>query len=337
MSRRRSVAALAALLILAAMPAVAAPALARNPAQGAHERIVAHWTNARMKAAQPRDFVRNAHGTFRPAAKPPRPGAGGGVVGAPWPNGQGLVYRAVGKVFFDMAGDSWVCSGSVVNDGGATGYSLVLTAAHCAYDEAADEFATNWMFIPQFDSAPTFTCGQTAFGCWTATPSNGGGLVVHDGYSSRESFDAPATWHDFAIARVGPGGKAGVNPDLDRAINGSFPITFSAFNAGTQMSAFGYPAAGKYKGRDLTYCAGPVAFDPQNDNRTYAMACEMTGGSSGGGWFSGFSDAAGSGTLGSLNSYGYSGVKNMYGPKFGAPTSLVYSRAASGSGNASVP
>jgi hypothetical protein len=329
MSRRRSAAALAALLILAALPAAAAPALAGGAGLSAHERTLAYWTPARMRAAVPRDFVRTENGTFKPLARP-APGSGGNTAGSSWPNGKGLVYQAVGKVWFHMDGGDWICSGAIVDDGSANanGSSLVLTAAHCAYDELNDEFATSWIFIPQFDSQPTYTCGSTAYGCWT-----GNRLVVHDGYASREAFDDEATWHDFAVVRVGPGGKSGT-AELDQVI-GDFPITFTSFATNTRMHAFGYPASQKYKGNDLTYCAGPVFYDPYNDQKTYGMTCNMTGGSSGGPWFSGFNESTGNtGTLSSLNSYGYSGVKAMHGPKFNANTQAVYTTAKTGTGNA---
>ena len=62
----------------------------------------------------------------------------------------------------------------------------------------------------------------------------------------------------------------------------------------------------------------------------------MTGGSSGGPWLAGFT-TAGAGTLTSLNSYGYGGVSNMYGPKFNADTQAVVSAANSRTSNYIVP
>jgi hypothetical protein len=124
---------------------------------------------------------------------------------------------------------------------------------------------------------------------------------------------------------VGAGGKSGT-AQLDDTV-GSFPITFSGVSAGDKLYAFGYPAAGKYRGRDLTYCAGNIFTDSLNSNLTWGMACNMTGGSSGGPWLSGFTEATGIGTLSSLNSYGYSGLSNMYGPKFGTKTQAVYDTA----------
>ena len=57
------------------------------------------------------------------------------------------------------------------------------------------------------------------------------------------------------------------------------------------------------------------------------MASDMTGGSSGGPWLSSYDEATGSGKHTTLNSYGYSGLTNMYGPKFNAKTQAVYNAA----------
>jgi hypothetical protein len=61
------------------------------------------------------------------------------------------------------------------------------------------------------------------------------------------------------------------------------------------------------------------------------MACDMTGGSSGGPWVSGSDPTKYTGTvLRSLNSYRYTGVKNMYGPKFNGDTQAVFTAANGG-------
>ena len=59
-------------------------------------------------------------------------------------------------------------------------------------------------------------------------------------------------------------------------------------SSGSKLYAFGYPAAGKYRGNDLVYCAGNIFADPYASNQTWGMTCNMTGGSSGGPWLSGF-------------------------------------------------
>ncbi|HEX6129581.1 MAG TPA: hypothetical protein VF071_11230 [Candidatus Limnocylindria bacterium] len=314
--------------------AFAVPAQAAGP-RSDHERILAFWTPERMATAIPRDFVRGPGGDFQPRPKPDNPGggngggngggggSGGNVTGASWNSG-GLIKEASGKVFFTMAGTRYVCSGAVVTDSRAT-YSLVLTAGHCTYDETNRAFATNWMFYPDYDESPTSSCANTAYGCWTATA-----LVVHQGYASAGGFNSQATLHDWGFAVVPAGGKSGTQ--LDAAV-GSFPIAFSSVGDGTRAYAFGYPAAQKYKGNDLVYCAGPTFSDPYNSQLTYGLTCDMTGGSSGGPWLTSFSEGSGTGTLRSVNSYGYSGVKAMHGPKFNTKTGATYSTANSATTN----
>jgi hypothetical protein len=323
--------AVAAVFALVAIPLLAAPVLGGDAAaaRARHEAIILHWTAERLQSAKPRDMQFDAS---RNAGTRGKPSTGTSVTGASWTKG-GAVLHASGKVYFEMNGSAWVCSGTAANDA-RNGDSLVLTAGHCAYDEtdrgSINGFATNWIFIPEFDSAPTFTCGSTTWGCWTADA-----LVVDSGFATAGSYNSQATAHDFAFAVVGPGGKSG-SAQLDATV-GALPIAFNSVSSGDRLYAFGYPAQGKYHGKDLTYCAGPVSPDAANLNLTWGMLCDMTGGSSGGPWLAGFDEATGNGTLASLNSYGYSGGKSMYGPKFNSDTQAVYNAADGATSNTIVP
>jgi V8-like Glu-specific endopeptidase len=332
---------MAAMFVLAALPIIASGASAANgaSADGArqaaeHKAIVAHWTPARMRAAIPRDFGFDAvRGFHRAPMAKPGTGTGGNTVGASWPNGQGLVYRATGKVYFEMGTSGYVCSGTSIGNSQTGTASLVITAGHCAYDETRKAFATNWLFIPQYDSSPTFTCGNTAYGCWTAKA-----LVVHSGYATAGGFNNQAVLHDWAFAVVRGGGKTSTSDLALDATVGTFGTTFSEMSLNTVASAFGYPAAGKYHGNDLTYCQGPTTRDANPGTNNYKLACNMTGGSSGGPWFSGFDATTGSsGTVRSLNSYGYSGQSYMYGPIFNTKTSNTYAKANTATANTIVP
>ena len=67
------------------------------------------------------------------------------------------------------------------------------------------------------------------------------------------------------------------------------------------------------------------------------MACNMTGGSSGGPWLA---DTTNPGTtegrVASLNSYGYSGLTYMFGPKFTSATVTIQGDAIDGSATAGI-
>jgi hypothetical protein len=222
-----------------------------------------------------------------------------------------------------MGGANYVCSGAVATDTRAA-YSLVLTAGHCAYDQTTRTFARNWLFIPGYDLTPNITsCSQAAYGCWTANA-----LVVHAGFAGAGGFTANATTRDWAFAIVGSGGKSATQ--LDTTV-GSFPVAIPGLTKGVSTVAFGYPAASPYAGQDLVYCAGPIGEDPNNANRTWSLPCKMTGGSSGGPWMSGF--ATDRGALSSVNSYRYSTLANMYGPKFDAATGSTYTTADAATAN----
>ena len=319
MHRSKAALAAALLTVLAILPLAVAPVAAGDPqakAKAEHERIVKFWTAERIKSAKPRDFVIPAGGKAQPAAKPVKPPRGGGnVSGASWTGGGPVVPRT-GKLYFELGGGYWVCSASAVSDT-RTGYSLVLTAGHCAYDQKTDRPSSNWMYMPSYDTKPILDCATTQYGCWTSA-----GIVVHAGYADEPSFTVRAQVHDFAIAIVGPGGHNMTQlEDL-----GTYPIAYPAMSTGGSVHAFGYPAGAPYSGNDLSYCSGPVSNDFFNGGQTWGLTCDMTGGSSGGPWLAGFT-AAGGGTLTSLNSYRYGGINSMFGPKFSAATKLVVDTA----------
>ena len=210
------------------------------------------------------------------------------MTGASW-TGNGLVETQSGRILFTMAGVDYICSGSVIDDSALNnGYSTVLSAGHCAYD-SADGWATKWMYIPDFDDAPTYTCASSAFGCWTATR-----LAVHSRFVSAGGFNDQAAAVDFSFARVGLGGKGLVGTDeLDAKTAGYTLKMGSTVSLTDTLWAFGYPAAGKYHGSDLVFCDGTLRNDPYGAD-TWGMACNMTGGSSGGPWIA---DSTNPGTI----------------------------------------
>src|SRR5262245_53621554 len=132
--RRSRLLILSATIAALVLPIAAAPTLARDPATAQRDRIVAYWTPARIANAKTRDFVKASPAKFQPQkSRPPSGGSGSSsVIGASWTKG-GQVLRTTGKVVFHMNSGDYICTGTVVTDN-VTGRSIVVTAAHCAWD-----------------------------------------------------------------------------------------------------------------------------------------------------------------------------------------------------------
>ena len=315
-------------LLLSLVPATASAA---GPSQQAQARadVLAYWTPERMKSARWLDV------TYDKAAKEGRlvsrsqfqpVGTNNGSWNGTASNGDDEIARVTGRVYFAFGQSAYICSGSVIRDGSRAGYSTVLTAAHCVYDQKKGKFATKWLFIPDFDAAPTYTCADTYLGCWNAVS-----IVTRSEFTTARRLTNSALQHDWAFVVVGGGGKTGTASQLDEAVNlttgaTGLQLAAAAQPLNTVMTAIGYPAAAPYNGNNLTYCQNPVTRDANTSNTTYKMSCLMTGGSSGGPWVlnggSGFNASATS-----LNSYGYTGDTNMYGPIFGSNTQATFAAA----------
>ncbi len=340
LQRRRLPHLFAALALVATLVGVqtvasAAPSdRASDTARARHDRITGYWDAEAIAGAVPRNLDRQPPARVVPQPgkpdKPGKPGGGGGggggggegsvVTGASWAGtfAFGTVGATTGKILFTMSGVDYVCSGSTVASPG--GRTLVLTAGHCVYDDAANAFATNLVFMPDFDhssSGNARDCTTTVYGCWVAEH-----LVATQQWAGGD-FE-----HDYAFAVFGDGGSSG-SADLGATV-GTQGIAFNQ-GRGNHMASFGYPAGSPYSGTDLVWCAGTVVDDPYGAS-TQGLKCDMTGGSSGGPWFADFDETTGRGTLNSVNSYKYTGgrksiTQNMYGPYFGNGAQSTYQTA----------
>ena len=321
--------------IIAALLAVAAPSSQATglSVQRVHSHAVSFWTNARVKKAVSRDFELNTRThRFDLRGKPVFPGL---TAGASWDNG-GVVLATTGKVLFSMGSNYYVCSASVITDAVST-RSIVLTAGHCVYDETNHRFAENWIFVPAWDTKPSsldgagLFCDSTAYGCWTATS-----LVASNVFANESSFTVTATQHDYAFAVMGAGGFSG--QQLDDVAGSQAMYTAGIVSFETNTWAFGYPAQGKYKGNDLTYCQGQLNYDSKVgvDWSAYKLACGMTSGASGGPWFQQFAESGagvGTGTVFSVTSYGYGSSKYLYGPILNSETVGMFNAATTATAN----
>ena len=64
-------------------------------------------------------------------------------------------YRPSGKLFFKIGASSYVCSGTLIKKG------VVITAAHCVYDNVGGAFHSEWVFVPAYRN------GIAPYGSWS--------------------------------------------------------------------------------------------------------------------------------------------------------------------------
>jgi len=292
----------------------------------AQAAAVRYWTLARMAAAQrgaggqptakpgshDRQLIRKA----APAqAAPPGSWLTGDTAGdgLRWTSG-GAVTADVGKIFFTLDGDDYVCSGTLV---GGKRLDVVLTAAHCVTSGPGKggrpRWATNWMFMPGFRD----------------------GLLPYGEYTARRFFVIPdwtgpeggSEQYDVAFVQVttatlyGAPGAAQAPPGL--------PVEFADSQDTAPLNrtyVFGYPSEPPYTGLYPDYCAGPVVAS----GGSAATTCGMTAGDSGGPWFAGFSPRSGSGPVVAVSTYKVSdNLRVLYGAVLGPLARALYERAVS--------
>ncbi|MEV3973002.1 peptidase [Streptomyces sp. NPDC050698] len=318
-ARRSVVGALAGVAALLATGVTVAPASAA-PDPGAttpsaRERALAFWTPERMREATPLDVLTVDRSDVRaPALRkgrattvpPTAPASATGPLafphgGGPW-SGGGAVTKTAGRVFFTYQGRTASCSGNAVT---SANKSTVMTAGHCVKLEGA--WHTNWVFVPGYHD------GQRPYGTWTASK-----LLSTPQWTASEDIN-----YDIGAAVVAPlDGK-----NLTDVVGGQG----LAFNTGYNkaMYSFGFPAAAPYDGEKFIYCSGTTTRDFLLSN-DHGLTCNMTGGSSGGPWFTQFNEATGTGLQSSVNSFKYNFFPNsMYGPYFGADAQNLYQSAQS--------
>jgi V8-like Glu-specific endopeptidase len=308
---------LAGVFILALTTTVAGPAQAATAGRAAtthaaavsaadQQRVAQFWTRKRMRSAIPMDLLTVDRAQRLGRAAGGTPSAVGATTaailsaGGPWTGG-GAVTHTVGRVFFTFQSRAASCSGDAVT---SANKSVVITAGHCVKLQGA--WHTNWTFVPGYHN------GNAPFGTWTAKQT-----MATPQWAASEDIT-----YDVGAAVVNPlGGRQLVD------VVGGQGIAFNQ-SRDRNMYAFGYPAASPYDGSRLIYCSGPT-FDEFLGTGDLGMTCNMTGGASGGPWFLTFSEAVGTGTQNSVNSFKYSfSTRWMFGPYFGNDARNLYNAAS---------
>jgi V8-like Glu-specific endopeptidase len=342
MTRKRALLAFSAILIAfvallaAGSPrADAAPIAARATTSDGGAR--AYWTRARMRSAEPVEAVHARHlqrsvsasRGGKPTYVPPSGAARlrSGTVSS----GHGRIlgtnrdeildpaapeFAAHGKVFFSIprgteAGD-YVCSGTAVN---SRNRSVVWTAGHCVYDFESPTpggFSTNFIFVPGYSEDAAGTAVEP-YGEWPAKK-----LATTTFWKTAGNIR-----YDLGAAVVRANATGGKLQDVAGA-------TGIGFNQPREQSlqAFGYPAEQPplefTGGREFRCTGAPIGTDQPSGGAgpaTTGIDCDMTPGSSGGGWIAGTTVPV----LVSVTSYGYpTEVDHLYGPYMGDTAKVLY-------------
>lgn len=248
-------------------------------------------------------------------------GTGDIVTNAAWTAG-GDIQLAAGRILFEMpqlrgkrivGWNAYVCSGTTVTDGN-TGASVVLTAAHCVYDDVAKVFARNVLFIPnQADTSGAGTdtdCRNDPIGCFV--PSHG---VVDANWTTR-TFPDNVEW-DYAYYVI----PNETNRNLEVEVN-ELLIEFSSGTAGEVTHALGYSYSDD---PSFMYCA--EAMTTVSSVNWWLPNCGLSGGSSGGPWVQPMDEGAGTGPIISVNSWGYANEPGMAGPLLDGSAECVFAVA----------
>lgn len=295
------------------------------------------WVEAKDSAPKGGNSGSSATVNFKVSSGTSGGGTDDTVTNAHWTAG-GTVTSASGRLYFEMPGNAkkkiwwgYVCSGTVATDD-TTGRSVIVTAAHCVYDDVNKAFARNVMFIPDQDgttgSATDRNCSNDPVGCWVASFG-----VVDVNWTTRTFPDNIAWDYGFyVVADSGAHQGNGSSLVLDSA-TGNLWIDFNLPSAddgqpGAASPDFTYALGYSYSDDPkLMYCAEDMTTETTEGAVNWWLPhCGLSGGSSGGPWIQPMN--GNSGPIISVNSWGYTSSPGMAGPKLvGTSAQCVFGAA----------
>ena len=177
-----------------------------------------------------------------------------------------------GKVFFTKPGiGNYVCSGTIIN---SEGKDTVWTAGHCVHGGSGAGWHSNFAFVPSYDDD---LANPRPYGTWTS-----GQLWSRTAWTNSSDFS-----QDMGVAIMNTNASGWHIVDYF----GGQGLTVNKGKSGVYEYAFGYPAESPFDGGNLYRCQGSTS--PEWDyfftwSQTVKIPCDMTRGSSGGGWLNGY-------------------------------------------------
>ncbi|MCF7982824.1 MAG: hypothetical protein K9L70_00315 [Thiohalocapsa sp.] len=169
-----------------------------------------------------------------------------------------------GKLFFTMGGSNFVCSGTVV------GRNVVATAGHCV-SSGGGQFGSNFMFCPGYSQSGP----MPGTGCW----------AVRNAFTTGRWHNGGDFDYDYACMVTASTGTQFAGPIANRT--GSAGIAFN-WASEQPIVQFGYPAGRPFTGDIIEQVASTEWYEVDmgtGGQRSKYIGSDLTGGSSGGGWF----------------------------------------------------
>lgn len=209
-------------------------------------------------------------------------------------------HRWDGKLTFTTPGGGASCSATAISG------NNFVTAAHCVYDTAINQFYANWVFTPAFrnGSAPYGSFSATACTILTAWVNLSGGFSINSW-----------TRYDVAVCSVG-------RNSAGQTLNGAVGFAGRLWNAAYTQLNFnsGYPAR-TYT--DALISNGAAQYLRACTNESFQQTTDTLGGGcfwgrgiSGGSWLVGYKPFVVSGQVNSVNSGLFLNQQNIYGARF---------------------
>lgn len=179
-------------------------------------------------------------------------------------------YRAAGKLFFTINGQSYICSASMVKRG------IVVTAAHCVAGFGTSAFYSNIVFVPGYRN------GVAPYGAWPAANVH----LVSSYLNGTDSCTVAGVVceNDIAVITLAP--KNGYYPGTRTGWFGYAWGGYSFSNNTTHITQLGYP--GCLDGAQYMQRNDAQAFVDATLSNNSVMGSLMCGGSSGGPWLANF-------------------------------------------------
>ncbi|HSI61213.1 MAG TPA: trypsin-like serine protease [Ideonella sp.] len=195
---------------------------------------------------------------------------------------KGYPFTAIGRLFFNIDGLTYVCSASMIKPG------VVVTAAHCVSNFGDNSYHTDFQYVPVYSN------GVAPFGVWTPQF-----VAAHTKYLNGTTTcwsDAPGVVceDDVAVMVLTPKNGKFAGQSTGYLGYGWDGASFNDDNLAL-LTQFGYPVDSD--GGEIMQRTDSQAFvDPEAAGNTI-LGSEQRGGSSGGPWVADWGIAAKGGVL----------------------------------------